>query len=108
MIRSAGRASTFADLDGDGHKDLIVAYQKKNHRLSLSIIKNSSRWPHFDDRRYRRFLAVRRDRFAQHDGHEDIFATVFMSGIEPVPRIIVLRYEKDHSGRLRTWKDLRA
>jgi hypothetical protein len=80
----------FSDLDGDGKKDLIVAYRKKIQAYRLKD-KHLEPLASYDTRSYRHWLGIDVADL-KHDGHEEIFATTFIDGLNR-PRIIVLRFE---------------
>jgi hypothetical protein len=81
---------TFANLEGDGKKTIIVAYRTKIQAYRLKD-KRLEPLASFDLRSYRHWLSVDAADL-KHDGHEEIFATTFMDGLKR-PRVVVLRFE---------------
>jgi hypothetical protein len=81
---------TFTDLDGDGQKDLIVAFRKK---IQVYRLKDKRLEPlaAFDDRKYGQWLAIDAADLKQ-EGREELFATAYQHGINR-PRVVVLRFE---------------
>ena len=80
----------FSDLDGDGKKEIIVAYRKKIQAYRLKD-KTLEPLAAFDGRTFGRWLAVEAADL-KGDGQEEIFATAFQTGINR-PRVVVLRFE---------------
>jgi hypothetical protein len=79
----------FSDLDGDGQKDIIVAYKTKIQAYRWKD-KKLELLAAYEDRHYTHWLAIDVADLKQ-DGHEEIFATAFNDSAHR-PRIIVLDY----------------
>jgi hypothetical protein len=80
----------FSDVDGDGQKDIIIAYRAK---IVVYRWKDKKLEPlaKFDDRKYRHWLTVDAADLKK-DGHEEIFATAYVDSMNR-PRMVALRYE---------------